>query len=1087
MKIKQHFEYGLQGQFKVDVYDRQGELVETTDFFDNFITQTGLNYPLTYNFADCFRYLTLGRQGGANNMSVTGLLDPGHQVIALVKNYDTEAISYQTWDYLGDSELDKKSNSSAGSCGTIVGADGPSWYRGWKLPTGDNVFTEGQTTISEFMVSPSTGLDETGRYAFSRIPRSVSIPSGTRTIVTYMLNVKIKHTGVNYFHSGTFNTGQAEISEQRNLVESFDRLSGYYRQVYHGLRCVDNQGRTFIPKYGDPMEPSNVRLDDLAIYFSPDNSQFDVNRHGGGQTNINAAYASDGLCALSFNHDLAANANVSDDEIHNNAKMAFSSLPSDSSSPFEHHQNIRLKASSSERPPRLGNWTTATDQTIDLEETVYNYTEMGTQGASAVSMATFGRQAFKSEEFDRGYKAAFSSMMSNLGVNLLDFTGRRRNIVRKAFITPINALGHNSRFGSLVYAMKNGSAYWPAVDCMFFDDSGRSVMQHYRVFSGCHLTERGRGIIKSRFTTDPPTYGGYDVETIHGPIVYDTNLGVSDITGHTGFYLTSSFMNNETWMEEEVKATAVRMSGAITPTYTAPGDTGNYAPTHVDAGTVTIGGVRYYGWGAVQGHLVANGYDYGIVDHSVEVKDKVLAGHPNFDSSDPDAFQVVRAAVDTPPIIAGTDGDGYDFSKDDLKWPNMEGGKLNFVIKDLHYYDVGLGVIADPESYFTATNQVVADVTFNPTQGISPAEDMMSWDLIANTPNYYPLTSITQNSSATSAVAGFILSRNTGWLEVDRNQSTNSNFHGQFDTSATYSKGDIVDDNGGATVAAGANIYRSVTDNNTEDTLTNTTYWEQLSTIPYDGRQLNMAISSTTATVAAGIFSDNIENLNDQPVTGWLVPSSHIANGDILNTTWVANEASFPPANSVQVAVENAWPSSIDPYIGPTIASFQVKAGAVSQIFDGFGDFEGKATNMVARKSGQNLGPNDGPAMTLVFTGHDKTAGAGKNANPIYVIAGSAKDSAGDFDWYINSQYTGSIRMTDFLKPQGYFLHYESTRLLPNFATGQSTGGDAYARNDITWGGAYPGMSNLNTLEVYMDVSWSAPCAGVVGCVEQEA
>ena len=248
-----------------------------------------------------------------------------------------------------------------------------------------------------------------------------------------------------------------------------------------------------------------------------------------------------------------------------------------------------------------------------------------------------------------------------------------------------------------------------------------------------------------------------------------------------------------------------------------------------------------------------------------------------------------------------------------------------------------------------------------------------------------------------------------------------------------------------------------------------------------------MAKDSTNATAAANIYKDFIKDLDEQTVTGWLVPSSHIANGDVLNTTWVGKEADFPPTNAVQVATEVKWPSSVDPYIGPTLGAFQVEAGAVNQLWDGFGSFPTKATNMVARKSGQNLGPNDGPAMALIFTGCDAGAGAGKPSNPVYVVAGNAKDVAGDFDWYINSNYTGSIRMTDFLKPDGYFVHYESTRLLPNFATGQAFGGDAYPRSYISQGGAYPGMSNLNTLEVYMDVSWSAPCAGVVGCVEQEA
>ena len=92
----------------------------------------------------------------------------------------------------------------------------------------------------------------------------------------------------------------------------------------------------------------------------------------------------------------------------------------------------------------------------------------------------------------------------------------------------------------------------------------------------------------------------------------------------------------------------------------------------------------------------------------------------------------------------------------------------------------------------------------------------------------------------------------------------------------------------------------------------------------------------------------------------------------------------------------------------------------------------------------------------------------------------------GDFDWSVNSQFTGVVEMTDFIPPEGYFIHYESTRLLPNFATGQASS-NSYPREGIIQGGVYPGMSNLNTLEVYMDISWSAPCAGVVGCVEQEA
>ena len=157
-----------------------------------------------------------------------------------------------------------------------------------------------------------------------------------------------------------------------------------------------------------------------------------------------------------------------------------------------------------------------------------------------------------------------------------------------------------------------------------------------------------------------------------------------------------------------------------------------------------------------------------------------------------------------------------------------------------------------------------------------------------------------------------------------------------------------------------------------------------------------------------------------------------------------------------------------------------------NQMFDGFGSFSAKATNFVARRSGDSKSASDGPSMAWVFTGCDGGAGANKLSDPVYVVAGHAKDENGDFDWAVNAAFTGQVRMTDFLPPQGYFIHYESPRLLPNFATGQASS-NSYPRGDIKQGGIYPGMSNLNTLEIYMDVSWSAPCAGVVGCVEQEA
>jgi hypothetical protein len=787
-----------------------------------------------------------------------------------------------------------------------------------------------------------------------------------------------------------------------------------------------------------------------------------------------------------------------------------------------------------------------------------------------------GVAGHRPEEFDRGFKVAFSSMMSNLGVDIAKFTGRRRNLVRKAFITPINALGHNTRFGSLVYAFKNGSAYWPAVDCMFFDNSGRSVQQHYRVFSGCYLEERGRGIIKSTLTTDPPTLGGFNVGTIHGPIVYDTNLGTSDITGHSGFYGDVQVWNSNTWSYDTVKGAGVRISGEIEATYTAPGSTGTYKCVKDDcsdyAGMVDVDGIKYYGWGAIQGHLTPTAFDYGIVDHRIEIKDKVPATHPNYDAANPDKLQTVRTPIQTPPKTFGVDGKGYEFSVDDLYWPNVDNGqKLNLKINDLNYYDVGVGVLPDPEGYFTATNQIVADITFKTdldTFTVDPAKPT----------DYLPLNSVTQNHSNSNQVCGFFLSRDTGWLEVDRHGNT----AGAWSTSIKYAKGAIVDDGTGicsdtthatktpceangtcnnstyttkstceaagtcsagghttqaaceaasetwtphvwtvntwsepTSVAAGANLFRSLIEDNEKAVPSqHTDKWEQISVIPYDGKQLNMGWDNAgtfVSTEAATKMRDQMKNLSDQAITGYLVPSTHIANGDITNTTWVGNVANFPPANSVRVPVQSGAPS-FDVYVGPSQAAYQIKAGQPNQLFDGWQAiapdglgacmdksnaaattadnddvcFPTKATNMVSRLSGQNVGPNDGPGYALVFTGCDSKAGANKPSDPIYVIAGNAANLGGDFDWSVNAAYTGAVRVSDFLSPKGYFIHYESPRLLPNFATGQASS-DAYPISQIKQGGVYPGMSNLNTLEVYMDISWSAPCAGVVGCVEQEA
>lgn len=1117
-QIRPQAEFGLHGAFKVDIYNQAGEMVETTDYFDNFITETGLNYPYWYNFADCFRYLSLGDDGSANTLNTEYL--HGSATVALVKDHNNGNKYWQYWTGLGDSILDKASNASAGSCGTIVEAAGPAWYRGWVLPTGDNTFTESNVPIQEFMVSPSSGTDPTGRLAFSRIPRSVSIPSGTRTIITYRLQVKIKHTGINYFYKNTFNTGGAEVSEQVHLVSGWGQLSGYYRQCYHGLRCVDNQGRTFIPKYGDPMEPSQVKMDSLAIYFSPENSQFDVSKFGGAQENADSAneiyrakaekdaYQTDGLAGLSFNHNLQVNAGVPDNQIHNNAKMAVSAYPDDSDSPFKLPKDIRLKPTSDERPPKLSDYSSVSTQSVDLNESNYDYLTEGTDGSLAVSMASFGEQGIRTQEFDRGFLAGHSSMMSNVGINFAEFTGRRRRITRKAFITPINALGHNSRFASLVYAFKNGSTYYPSVDCMFFDTTGRSVMQHYRKFNTVYLSDRGRGIIDCTLTTNPKTSGPFSVKTIQGPIVYDPELNPgppssdvksekleSDITGYSGFFIATEITQNNEYGYPEtttVPAIAMRVSGpdhlnvGVTPGYTAPGDLGPKSTESYKAegywydGMVGVDSANpdsrpYYGIGAIYAHKTpqtasipdADAQDFGVVEHRIEVQSPVPVGHPEYDANDPEKLIVVRERI---PEIGK-----YPDVTDQLYWPNVHVGHLDFATENLTYYEPGLGLTPDPEGYFqrvesSTKGQVIADITFVPTGYLG-------------------------NVSASFAAAN-----NTATEGAPHQFGENARVGAFEDTDAdlTIYEGGLLPNTWKTLSSIKQNCFLCDTPNSRQwGFLLSRSTGDGTDTGGFTGEYWDGTVNSSDMSTIKTAIKDLRAGADQykNPVTGYLVDKATYGKY-IHNTTWVGGPTGSAQAGSeAALTTDNAimFPVNLveaEIYVGTKVASNKIKISTVNNFFDGFTKPTAdhphyQVQNMTARLSGEGHGVGAGDDLSVFFTGLISGEGGG-NADPVNMMATVTTSVGDDFDGRYTCEIVPTVKMTDFAPPLGYFIHHESNRLLPNFAEGQ-TDSDSYPREEIDTGGVYPGMSSLNTLEVYMDISWSAPCAGVADCVEQEA
>jgi len=567
MDMRTQLEYGLEGAFKVDIFDKDGKLLETTDYFSNFITQTGLLYPLTYGFADCFRFLSIGSSSSANTLNTTGLVSP----ITTIQTNGSPSV--QDGRYLNKNAYH---GGLDGACGTIIARSGPIMYRGWNIPSG-GALTTAAVNINEFMVSPSSGTDPSGKYAFSRVVKSVTIPANTRSIISYQLQIKILNTGITHFYSGAFKTGNANVENDLSIVKEWETLSGYYRQVYHGLRCVDVEGATFVPKYGDGMEPGKRDLSLIKIYFSPDNSQFDVSKSGGSQSNETKAYAADGLYQLSVGHNLRQTAGLSESEFYNNFNLTPSDIPDDAD-PNALKVDIRLNGVA---VPKTSNYTQSVAG-INYNNTVYDYLTRETP----ISIATQGATGIDDSVIDLGNRRVMSSLTINIPFNYSALTtGRKKTLTRKLFFPPVNNLGKNSRFGAFVCAFKNGNTYWPMVDCLLYDNSGRALMQHYRSIDGAHLTERGTGVIDGYFHSAPVGSGNFLVRFVNGPGSGAFNhILFSGISGNPAYGIFASGVNI---------------------------GTGVYGST----GTAFSGYSN--GWGAVYGHERFSGVEYGIVDHSL--------------------------------------------------------------------------------------------------------------------------------------------------------------------------------------------------------------------------------------------------------------------------------------------------------------------------------------------------------------------------------------------------------------------------------------------------------------------------------------
>ena len=187
----------LDGQFKADIYNQNEELISSGDWGGNFITSTGLCYPLTMPFAATFMYLSLGSGKQPSDLYTTGLWSGLKPHI-----YSPNGAHPLKLNFLWTTGI------VPDGCGFVSHPSGVELFRAWRIPDSPSQFLEEDLHVSELMTSPATtgGLGLTGTSypdttiggkfydpysgytAFNRIQKDFTIPSGDYAIVTYKLN-----------------------------------------------------------------------------------------------------------------------------------------------------------------------------------------------------------------------------------------------------------------------------------------------------------------------------------------------------------------------------------------------------------------------------------------------------------------------------------------------------------------------------------------------------------------------------------------------------------------------------------------------------------------------------------------------------------------------------------------------------------------------------------------------------------------------------------------------------------------------------------------------------------------------------------
>ena len=331
----------LQGRFKFSVFNRNNALKYSTDDLPNFITSTGLNYPFSFAFADCFRYLSIGSGTGANSITI------GSDTTGLQSGFNQSGYSYVGGGGgCASTDHTRASEYVSAGCGYRINNTGITLSRAWRIPDGQDVFFSSDTLVREYMLTPGrpyttgwTGSPPTrasynlcscgdsafstpdgynytyGREgsqiadyyadifpictatkAFTRILKDISVLTDEYLVVNYSLDINY-NTGIRSFNLGIDRSDSA-AGEILNWSGN-GRLSGIYSIVHPGLKLINDasfngvsyvndiwnaaprDGESFVPPLGDVLEPSLPR-DKRIAYISSDNLQFIVNDLSGG-------------------------------------------------------------------------------------------------------------------------------------------------------------------------------------------------------------------------------------------------------------------------------------------------------------------------------------------------------------------------------------------------------------------------------------------------------------------------------------------------------------------------------------------------------------------------------------------------------------------------------------------------------------------------------------------------------------------------------------------------------------------------------------------------------------------------------------